>query len=177
MFYVIIKCMHPKSLQSYLTLCNPIDCGQPGSSVHGSLQTRIVESVVTPSSREIFPTQGFNQCLLYLLHFQMPSLPLAPPGKPIIIRLNTNNLVCVCVCVLVAQPCLTLCDPMDCTCLASLSIRSHFHFKKYINWFSIKGILFFTPTMISCIFIDVDFLWLCVCVRVACCLWDSFHYF
>ena len=99
MFYVIIKCMHPKSLQSYLTLCNPIDCGQPGSSVHGSLQTRIVESVVTPSSREIFPTQGFNQCLLYLLHFQMPSLPLAPPGKPIIIRLNTNNLVCVCVCV------------------------------------------------------------------------------
>ena len=98
MFYVIIMCMHPKSLQSYLTLCNPIDCSQPGSSVHGSLQTRIVEWVVMPSSREIFPTQGFNQCLLYLLHCQMPSLPLAPPGKPII-RLNTNNLVCVCVCV------------------------------------------------------------------------------
>ena len=31
--------------------------------------------------------------------------------------------VCVCVCVLVAQSCLTLCDPMDCTRQASLSIE------------------------------------------------------
>ena len=30
----------------------------------------------------IFPTQGSNPCLLHLLHWQVDSLPLAPPGKP-----------------------------------------------------------------------------------------------
>ena len=31
----------------------------------------------------IFPTQGSNLSLLYLLHWQVGSLPLEPPGKPI----------------------------------------------------------------------------------------------
>ena len=31
--------------QSYLTLCNPMDCSQPDSSVHGISQTRILEWV------------------------------------------------------------------------------------------------------------------------------------
>ena len=30
----------------------------------------------------IFPTQGSNPCLLRLLHWQVGSLPLVPPGKP-----------------------------------------------------------------------------------------------
>ena len=30
----------------------------------------------------IFPTQELNLCLLCLLHWQVASLPLAPPGKP-----------------------------------------------------------------------------------------------
>ena len=29
--------------QSYPTLCNPVDCSPPGSSVHGILQARILE--------------------------------------------------------------------------------------------------------------------------------------
>ena len=29
----------------------------------------------------IFPTQGSNLCLLYLLHWQVDSLPTGPPGK------------------------------------------------------------------------------------------------
>ena len=32
----------------------------------------------------IFPTQGSNPHLLYLLHWQAGSLMLAPPGKPIL---------------------------------------------------------------------------------------------
>ena len=44
-------CVHAKSLQSCLTLCNPMDYSLPGSSVHGILQERILEWVVTPSSR------------------------------------------------------------------------------------------------------------------------------
>ena len=40
-----------ESLQSCLTLCNPIDCSLPGSSVHGILQARTLEWVAMPSSR------------------------------------------------------------------------------------------------------------------------------
>ena len=34
-----------KSLQSCLTLCNPIDCSQPGSTIPGILQARKLEWV------------------------------------------------------------------------------------------------------------------------------------
>ena len=43
-----------KSLQLCLTLCDNIDCGSPGSSVHGILQTRILEWVAMPSFRGSF---------------------------------------------------------------------------------------------------------------------------
>ena len=36
--------------QSCLTLCYPVDCCPPGSSVHGILQARILEWVSMPSS-------------------------------------------------------------------------------------------------------------------------------
>ena len=39
------------SLQPRLTLCDPMDCSPPGSSVHGILQARILEWVAMPSSR------------------------------------------------------------------------------------------------------------------------------
>ena len=51
---VLLKCMHRhnvscvKSLQSCLTLCDPMDCSPPGSSVHGILQARILEWVAMP---------------------------------------------------------------------------------------------------------------------------------
>ena len=38
--------------QSCPTLCSPVDCSIPGSSVHGILQARILEWVSMPSSRE-----------------------------------------------------------------------------------------------------------------------------
>ena len=37
--------------QSCQTLCDPMDCRQPGSSVHGILQARILECIATPFSR------------------------------------------------------------------------------------------------------------------------------
>ena len=76
-----------KLLQSCLTLCDPMNCSQLGSSVHAIPQARILEWVAMPSSRGIFLTQGSNPCLLHLLHWQVGSLPLAPPGKHIIISL------------------------------------------------------------------------------------------
>ena len=57
-----------KSLQSCPTLCNPMDCIPPGSSVHGILQARILEWVAISSSSGIFPTQRSNPCLPRLLH-------------------------------------------------------------------------------------------------------------
>ena len=35
-----------------LTLCDPMDCSLPGSSVHGILQVRILEWFAGPFSRE-----------------------------------------------------------------------------------------------------------------------------
>ena len=40
-----------KLLQSCPTLCDPLDCSPPGSSVHGISQARILEWVATLSSR------------------------------------------------------------------------------------------------------------------------------
>ena len=37
--------------QSCLTLCDPMDCSLPGSSVHGILQAKILEWVAIPYSR------------------------------------------------------------------------------------------------------------------------------
>ena len=41
--------------QSCPTLCDPMDYSLPGSCVHGILQARILEWVVTPSSRGLSP--------------------------------------------------------------------------------------------------------------------------
>ena len=37
--------------QSCLTLCDPVNCSPPGSSVHGILQARILEWIAIPFSR------------------------------------------------------------------------------------------------------------------------------
>ena len=46
--HCIGACMHA---QSCSTLCNPMDCSPPGSSVHEILQARILECIAVPSSR------------------------------------------------------------------------------------------------------------------------------
>ena len=38
-----------QSMVSRLTLCDPMGCSLPGSSIHGILQARILEWVATPS--------------------------------------------------------------------------------------------------------------------------------
>ena len=43
-------CECAKFLQSSRTLCDPMDCSPPGSSVHGLLQARILDWVAIPSS-------------------------------------------------------------------------------------------------------------------------------
>ena len=45
---IICLCMHAKSLQSCLTLCDPINRSPPGSSVRGVLQARIWSGLPCP---------------------------------------------------------------------------------------------------------------------------------
>ena len=45
--------------QSCPTLCDPMDCSPPGSSVHGTLQTRILEWIAIPSSGDL-PNPGIE---------------------------------------------------------------------------------------------------------------------
>ena len=42
---ILLACVHAQSLQSCLTLCDPMDYSLPGTSVHGILQARILEWV------------------------------------------------------------------------------------------------------------------------------------
>ena len=54
--------------QSYLNLCDPMDCSLPGSSVHGIFQARILKWVAIFLPQGIFLTKGSNLSLLCLLH-------------------------------------------------------------------------------------------------------------
>ena len=47
------ECVGAKSLWSCPTLCDPMDCSPSGSSVHGILQTRILEWVASPSPGDL----------------------------------------------------------------------------------------------------------------------------
>ena len=48
-----------------LTLCNPKDCRQPGPSVHGISQARILEWVAGSSSRRSFWSRDRTHCFKY----------------------------------------------------------------------------------------------------------------
>ena len=72
--------MWAKSLQSRLTLCNPVNCSPPGSSVHGIFSARILERVAMPSTGGFFPLRGWTQvscssCIASRF------FPTEPPGK------------------------------------------------------------------------------------------------
>ena len=54
----IVVILVPKSS---LTLCNPMDCGLPGSSVQGIFQASILEWVAISFSRESFPPRDQTQ--------------------------------------------------------------------------------------------------------------------
>ena len=80
-FYNIFKlifiqiCLHMCWL--HLSLWDPMDCSLPGSSGYG-----ILHGLPCPP-QGIFPTQGPDPHLLCLLHWQVGSLPVVPPGKPL----------------------------------------------------------------------------------------------
>ena len=58
-----------KSLQLCLTLCDPMDCNLPGSSVHGIFQARVLE----------WGAIAFSEVALYLWFISSLHYCLSPP--------------------------------------------------------------------------------------------------
>ena len=69
--------VNSESAQSCLTLCDPVDCSLPGSSLHGILQARILEWVAISFSRGL-PDSGIKPGSPAL---QADALTSEPPGK------------------------------------------------------------------------------------------------
>ena len=126
--------------QSYLTMSDPTDCSPPGSSVDGILQARILEWVAIPFSGGVFLDQGTEPkspalqadslplkllLLLLLSRFSRVWLCATPQteahqaprslgfsrhehwsGLPFPSPMHESE---------VAQSCLTLSDPMNCS--------------------------------------------------------------
>ena len=69
--------------QSCRTLCEPMDCRQPGSSVHGISQARILVWISISFSRGS-SQPGMEPTSLTFPAWHVDSLPLAPPGKQVI---------------------------------------------------------------------------------------------
>ena len=71
--------------QSHPTLCNPMDCSPPGSSVHGDSPGKNTEVGCHALLQEIVPTQGSNpglshcrQILYHLSHEEAQSWRITP---------------------------------------------------------------------------------------------------
>ena len=63
--------------KSFLTLCGPVDCSPPGSSVHGIPQANILQWVAPSFSQGIFRTQvsrigrqSFYHCATWDSHYR-----------------------------------------------------------------------------------------------------------
>ena len=95
-------CVRGRTLvtQSCLTLCDPMDCGLLGSSIHAILQARILEWVAISFSRGSSPLRDAThvscisctgrRVLYHWCHLGSPVIPCS-----------------------VTQSCPTLCDPLD----------------------------------------------------------------
>ena len=95
--------------QSCPTLCDPVDYGPPGSSVHGILQARILEWVAIPFSRRSFQFRDQTQVSRIASRFFTIWATREAKQKPYL--LSNKNISAVKG--KVAQSCLPLCNPMD----------------------------------------------------------------
>ena len=98
-------CVHVRSLQSCLTLCNPMDCSLPGSFVYGFPQARILEWFAMPSSRGSSQPRDQTQISCIAGRFFTMSTGFFSIERSLV-KESENE---------VTQSCLTLCDPMDCS--------------------------------------------------------------
>ena len=84
--------------QLYLTLCNPIDCSPPGSSVHGNSPGKNTGVVAMPSSRGSFQPRDWTQVSCIVGWFFTNSHKGSPTGvvslsllQPIFLTQESNH--------------------------------------------------------------------------------------
>ena len=108
------------------TLCDPMDCRQPGFSIHGILQARMLEWVAMPFSRGSSQSRDQTQvsCIGGLVLHQLSYKGSPASGRGYINFFRQKGRVpwgrSLCMSAVVQslnQSCLTLCDPMDCSML------------------------------------------------------------
>ena len=80
-FQAISKCGGGFVAKSCPTLCDPMDCSPPASSVHEILRQEYWSGLPCPPP-EALPNTGIKLASLMFLYWQVSFLPLAPPGKP-----------------------------------------------------------------------------------------------
>ena len=116
--------------KSCLTVCDPMDCSPPGSSVHGILQARILEWVAMPSSRRSSQPRDLTQ----VSHIAGRFFTIWTTREA---QEYCSGYVYICVCV-----CVCVCVCM-CVCIY-IYIYIYPHFKKNLL---IKNTLFFFSTI------------------------------
>ena len=75
-----LLCMHAKSFQLSLTICDSMDCNPPGSSIHEILQARILEWVAISSPGDFLNAETQPTSPAWLAD----SLPLLHLGSPLV---------------------------------------------------------------------------------------------
>ena len=81
LFPLLLCCA--KSLQLCLTLCDPMDCSPPSSSVHGFSRQEYWNRLPCPPPGDL-PDPGIKPMPLTSPTWQARSLPLGPPVKPLL---------------------------------------------------------------------------------------------
>ena len=90
-----------QSIQSCFTPRDPIDCILPDSSVHGDSPGKNTGVGYYALFWGIFPTQGSNPCLLWLLHCWRILYHWDTGEASLSLLLSLCVCVCVCVCIYV----------------------------------------------------------------------------
>ena len=76
---IVAKESESEVCQSCPTLCSPMDCSPPDSSIHGIFQSRVLEWVAISFSRESSWSRHWTQ----VSHHASDALLSEPPGKPL----------------------------------------------------------------------------------------------
>ena len=84
----VYACSCSKSLQSCLTLYDPVNCSPPNFFVHGILQTRILEWVALPSPPGDLPDPRIEPPSLIFPELAGRFFTISERGKPLTFRIG-----------------------------------------------------------------------------------------
>ena len=88
-YFIAFSNQESEVAQSCPTLCDPMDCSLPVSSIHGIFQARILEWVAFPSPGDL-PNPGI---VLGSPALQADALPSEPPGTKSFSLISQNQLI------------------------------------------------------------------------------------